>query len=172
MCECEAVHVSVYPPASTAHLLFLMWFLNHSGRLLMKLFGCLGCSSLLLLFTGYLRPFYNLSPSLSCSGYVGKTTEMHQWSGDNQGTARRRGIGVIIKGIRLAWRKRPTFEKTKEAKWAGMRGGKGESETSWRYVVKQMSDRVSVSERAAWWGVWDSDWGKKHRREGVKEGGR
>lgn len=76
-------------------------------------------------------PFYTLSSSLSRPGYVGKTTEMHQWWGDDRGTARRRGIGLLMKGIRLAWRKRAKFEETKEAKWAGMREEKGNRDKMW-----------------------------------------
>lgn len=60
-----AVHVSAYPPVSIVHLLFLMWFLNHSGKLLTKLIGCLSCRSLLLLFTGYLYP--HSTPTTACS---------------------------------------------------------------------------------------------------------
>lgn len=51
------MHARVYSPVSTVHLLFLMRFLNHSGRLLMKLIGCLGFSNLLLLFSGCPHPF-------------------------------------------------------------------------------------------------------------------
>lgn len=70
-----AVHGSVYPPVSTVHVLFLMWFLNHSGKLLMKLLRC-------LLFTGYLHP--HSTPATACSHPedTRKYTETQQWTGD------------------------------------------------------------------------------------------
>lgn len=76
-----AVHVSVYPPVSTVHLLFLMWFLNHSGKLLMKLIGCLSCRSLLLLFIGYLHPYSTPSTACSHPDDTRKTTELQRWRG-------------------------------------------------------------------------------------------
>lgn len=74
-----ALHVSVYPPVSTVHLLFLMWFLNHSGKLLMKLIGCLSYRSLLLLFTGYLHP--HSTPATACShpDDTRKYTKTQRW---------------------------------------------------------------------------------------------
>lgn len=49
----------------------------------------------------------------------GETAEVQQWRGDVQGTARRRGISVIIKGISLVRIKQVKFEETTKERLNG-----------------------------------------------------
>lgn len=153
-----AVHTSVYPPVRTVHLLYLMWFRNHSGRLLMKLIGCLHCRSLLLLFTGYLHPFLDppppSSPTQATRGELQRCT-------DDQGTTRRRRIGILLKGIgSLLWRKSDKSEETNEAKRAGM-GGWGWTKNG--RCVLMCTVRWSHTLRRGCMG--------RPLRKGIKEGG-
>lgn len=136
-----AVHVSVYPLVGTVHLLFLMWFLYHSGSLLMKLVRCPSCSSLPLLFTGFFHPIFCSLPFFLLPTL---TLELQRCTNErcinDQGTVRRGRMEVPIKWLTLLWRKIAKFEETKEAKQVGMKEGRKAKDL--RYVVKQMSALV------------------------------